>query len=293
MVKKIFNIFIFSLITLSFMSCGKDTFYITKEDCYYYNEMDLSSTKTKLKKNTILKINNKLFSEKKDLWLLFSKDNNIFYIQEANVKKLEYVSNNEINDTPELIHEYCGKINNSSECYRKIENNQLTMNKNIVTRNNSLLKIKTNKGFITFNNSEDGNIVYNFFEYIPEINMCIVSKSDYDGGSVVIINLLSGKQKELWNIPIILSPNKKKIVSVSQSLDYSYIPNGLQICKISEGKIESEFEVIIKNWEPRNVKWINNTTISGDKIYHFFDKKGYLLKDDFILKYQEQKWILE
>jgi|WetSurMetagenome_2_1015567.scaffolds.fasta_scaffold308669_1 hypothetical protein len=103
-------------------------------------------------------------------------------------------------------------------------------------------------------------VKYKYGCTFPEINLIQIHASYWEWSREFLINYKNGEKIILWGNPNI-SPNKKHIISSSADLVACEMPNGIQLFKIGDGKIENIFEKEITKWEPSEIKWESDTSI--------------------------------
>jgi hypothetical protein len=79
-----------------------------------------------------------------------------------------------------------------------------------------------------------------------------------------LINKYSGRATYLWNLPDI-SPDRQKIVVAAQGLG-SISHNGLQVFTISDRAISLLWAREFINWQPQQVRWLDNHTIAIEQL---------------------------
>ena len=115
--------------------------------------------------------------------------------------------------------------------------------------------------------SEASGISFDECNYIPEIDSVLISFGLYEGSGNTLYNLTTGKDIEIWGHPI-FSPDNKRFLCMSYDLEAGYVPNGLQIFKVSKNpKKEFEFDFqpddskMTTEYGPIDGKWIGNNSI--------------------------------
>jgi len=147
-------------------------------------------------------------------------------------------------------------------------NDSLNNSNKLVTEDKVILKLEDGKEKVYQNNHAEGwgnYVIYNYVDYIKEINCYEISAMNYDGGNMyLLVNKSSGEEIWLPGKEMILSPNKEKIVSYNA--DYigdSY--NGFVIVKLEDNHFQKELE-INSTWFPLAANWVNDTEIEITKI---------------------------
>ena len=88
--------------------------------------------------------------------------------------------------------------------------------------------------------------------------------SQYEYYQHSLINKYSGRTTYLWNIPDI-SPDRQKVVVAAPGLG-SILHNGLQLFTISDQAISPLWTREIVNWQPQQVRWLDNHTIAIEQL---------------------------
>jgi hypothetical protein len=82
----------------------------------------------------------------------------------------------------------------------------------------------------------------------------------YEIGTTLLINQLTGDSLEVYGKPL-LSPTGQFLFNASQILNYEPFPNILQIWAMENLQIKLLVEYYPSDWTPRNIKWINDSSI--------------------------------
>lgn len=98
------------------------------------------------------------------------------------------------------------------------------------------------------------------FKGILNNRFYIVLGKYYDTGEYFLVDKINGKKTSIWGEPII-SPDGKHITSFSGALGYDMMPNGVQMFIFKNNQLVSEWEYKIDDWEPKEIIWIDNTSI--------------------------------
>jgi hypothetical protein len=108
-------------------------------------------------------------------------------------------------------------------------------------------------------------IKYHYLGRLLKQNRYLIIKEYYESSEIIVLDSLSGNYSTIWNIPK-MAKNDSIFFTISASLGYDIMPNGIQLCKFSNnGRILTEWEFEAKDWEPVNAKWKNDSTIYVEK----------------------------
>ena len=128
------------------------------------------------------------------------------------------------------------------------------------------------------------NKLYTLWNYYEDINYYLIIEHHYEGASFYLVNHDNGYKLQIWNIPIILSPSKKKILICSCSEVYE--PSGIQIVNINTPKAYIEYEKELK-WIPSSGHWKDELKIKIVKNEKF--KHKWIISEIELLN-QKGKW---
>ncbi|MEW6621105.1 MAG: hypothetical protein AB1422_17530 [bacterium] len=181
---------------------------------------------------------------------------------------------------------------NSYECAQKLEKYQLNRYKNFVIRQSDRLLLKLdNGGQLTLEDiDKEGNEteLYTFRELLENLNIYVIQIHYYEGGEYMLINKNSGEKIKIVG-KIKVSPDKQRLVSYNVDLEAHYCPNGFQIIRLLNDHFVEEYQLIIDEWGPSNVKWISNTKLEFEKIG--WQDAGLKIIGKVRYIYRNNKWI--
>jgi hypothetical protein len=171
--------------------------------------------------------------------------------------------------------------------YKMIEGTKAHNNSHYNRLDSNTLYVKTRLGKnIVFTNGIDsilGNVLYSFSHFDPFIDCFVIDKSFGNGKHKIYVNRNSGQSIEGWGYPVV--KNKNLFATISKTGICSDNANGFQVFSSKGGIMKLEFEVVIKDYDPENIIWIDNNTLILDcsegpqgELHHFykcyFEKKS-------------------
>ena len=175
------------------------------------------------------------------------------------------------------------------ECMQAIEQQQLAEYPNIAARNGTTLIVPTQTGIEQFVNGdpESGEFIgYIFLLYVSEIDQVLVYTQFYESGAYLMIDRQSGQSTELDALPL-LSPDRRRLVTVSGDLMAGYGANRIQVYRASGMQLEWSFEP--QDWEPQTGAWLSNDSL--EVIKRVYDASFDQFKDlPLKVKYAEGGW---
>lgn len=169
-----------------------------------------------------------------------------------------------------LEEKYCKTINNSYDCARTIERQQMSelqtkeQSKNLVSRQ---LKLNlANNQIKIIEESPIKGPFYSFREYFFDLGYLVFHIQYFEGDAYSMISKESAKEFILPGIPI-PSPDKKKVLSTSYDLVAGYNPNSIQVWRVSPTDMTREMALEPQpvNWGPSDAIWIDDQTIHFTK----------------------------
>lgn len=164
------------------------------------------------------------------------------------------------------------EVPHSRECREKIET-YLLEHYNLGKREGKILTLNVEQGDdISLEDNEDpvpeNYINYRLAAYYPAAGLYNVEKYYYEGGGNLIIDSQTGEQIAVDAFEgLSISPDNKRFVAYSISLETGYFPNQLTVCRHDNGKFIKEKEKEFTYQEgPSNVRWINNNEFKVDEV---------------------------
>ena len=130
-----------------------------------------------------------------------------------------------------------------------------------VTRNKNKLLINLQNGKTIIYNDFFGNegfLSNTFREYIEDINSIIIVEHRQEGLDLFLINRKTGASIKLIDTPLVISTNKKRIISIGT--DGPFLRGGLQIIEVENDYFKDIFQI---GSSTINAKWLDNHTIES------------------------------
>lgn len=139
---------------------------------------------------------------------------------------------------------------------------------NLIVINPDSIIIKSEaKNVILKNDSTHGEsmVTFEFKAIIPQPGYVHIKGFHWEWTTDRYINLKTGFETYFWDNPI-LSPKKNLVVAYSSDLVAGFMPNGLQLYKITQDTIIKIFEKEITEWGPHEVKWESDSSITIKRV---------------------------
>lgn len=161
--------------------------------------------------------------------------------------------------TAEKVETICANIENSLECAKAVEKEQLKKHSKLVKRNGPSLSLNGGKGSpIVFADTEEA--YYSFVDYFSSIDYYVVLMHTFESYNYKLIHAKTKKSFTLNGFPII-SPDNKYIAAASLDLEAGYMPNSFQIWKVEKTDLTVEYSIEPKEWGPSKPVWISSTSL--------------------------------
>lgn len=183
------------------------------------------------------------------------------------------------------LEQLCEDLDGSYECAQKIEQHQLLVYNDIVSRtdNKLILKRENNIDIVLQDVEKDvEGVHYLFRDYLEEINSYLIFIQYYEGGDYCLINKHSG-QKIIIPGLVKISPDKNRFVSYNQDIEAMFSTNGFVIYKLLDNSFVKEYEVELSDWGPSNAEWLDDNNIEFEK--YSWDGKSYGIHGKVIYEY--------
>jgi len=123
--------------------------------------------------------------------------------------------------------------------------------------------------------------VYRLVDHLEEVNLWVVETSGYEWMDWRIVSGVTGSVDTVISAPV-LSPNARRLLCFNEDITAGFIPNGIQIWKVSDDGLELEFEDVEVPWGPVEARWADDSTIvfqamSYDQTWEMVTEPGKLL----------------
>lgn len=133
-------------------------------------------------------------------------------------------------------------------------------------------------------------IRYFFESHLSDIGYFHVSVALYEGRAFLLVNDKTGEKTWLEASPVI-SPDKKRFVTMSMDLEASYNPNEIQVWRLEPSGPELEYSANFgEQWGPSDPFWKDKDTISFHKNVLDPDSPNQLISTPAILQRKEKRW---
>jgi hypothetical protein len=142
-------------------------------------------------------------------------------------------------------------------------NSQNKLDTGIVSIYSDSIIINSNSRKVCFRNDTvegESMVTYGLVSIISDPGYVHIKGTHWEWTTDHYINIRTGMVTEFWDSPI-LSPNKDRLLAYSSDIDAGFMPNGIQLFKISPDTIIKLFEKEIDAWGPDKVKWESDTSV--------------------------------
>lgn len=123
--------------------------------------------------------------------------------------------------------------------------------------------------------------IYKYVRSLDEISYWLCEVSYYEGGSLILLDQDNGEQINVWSRPV-FSPDETHFVTNSMDLEAGYMPNGMQLFEVKDGKASLVWKFEVSDWGPETVNWIDNETIAIQKSGIDYESEDYSYKSEYV-----------
>ncbi len=113
--------------------------------------------------------------------------------------------------------------------------------------------------------NEVDDVSYSFVGKIEPLKLYVVNASYYETSECILINIQTGVEMKAWGEPTI-SPDFKHLFSYGDALGYDVMPNGIQMWKFEDGKLNIDWELKPEEWKPQSIEWLDENTLLFMKV---------------------------
>jgi hypothetical protein len=160
-----------------------------------------------------------------------------------------------------LIH--CKVLDNSFRCARAIEAVQgKGAFRQSFYRMEKTLRVQTAKGVASFVDNEaesDESIHYSFLAYLPSLQLHVLHVQYWEGSNYLVVHHHSGAVASVDGFPNV-APNAQRFISISSAGESGYYPNSVEIWRVTEDALVSEFRDTpsANEWSPEGATWLSS-----------------------------------
>lgn len=162
-------------------------------------------------------------------------------------------------------------LDSISESYYNSITNKYPQSKDTLPIDTSRIKILKNEitvllengDSLTFSNDTSESEEYAIYSYkytITPLKYVYLHSDCWEWTHDFYVNFVDGVQVDFMQEPI-FSPSRKKIVSSCGDLESGEMPNGIQLFSIENNEIVKVFQIDLEDWEPFEIKWLNDSEI--------------------------------
>ncbi|MDH3380042.1 MAG: hypothetical protein OEQ39_24235 [Gammaproteobacteria bacterium] len=166
------------------------------------------------------------------------------------------------------------------------------------TREGRVLKIQTDKGLRTFEDTTDageGSAVYRMVGYLQRSDheLFLVRTFRHEATGYELLNKQTGNAISLYSAPN-FSEDWSKFVDVSLDLEAGYMPNVIQIYKFENSEYIKVWVHRFPGWTrgPTDPVWLNNSAIVFFVAEFENDfSNSDIIRKPFIIEWKNGKWV--
>ncbi|HEX7241864.1 MAG TPA: hypothetical protein VF263_16400 [Longimicrobiaceae bacterium] len=133
-------------------------------------------------------------------------------------------------------YEVCWNRAETEECTRGIERELLAQAPGPVRREGARLLFRTGQGRVVplENDTTEGDryVHYLYQGYLRDVGYHLVQVGFYEGGAYELVSAESGDRTQVAALPVV-SPDLRRFVTASVDLEAGYVPNGLQVWRLT------------------------------------------------------------
>lgn len=162
-----------------------------------------------------------------------------------------------------------------------------------ILRKGLFLELHTRDRLVVLEDNCSGNessIRYFFEAHLTDIGFFHVKATLYEGIANLLVNDKTGKKTWL-KAPPVVSPDKKRFVTMSMDLEAGYSPNEINIWRLEESGPELEYsENLGEEWGPSDPVWKDKETIGFKKNVLNPESPGQVISTRALLLRKGKKW---
>jgi hypothetical protein len=162
-----------------------------------------------------------------------------------------------------------------------------------ILRKGLLLELHSRDRLVVLEDNCSGNessIRYFFESHLTDIGYFHVKATLYEGIANLLVNDKTGKKTWL-KAPPVISPDKKRFVTMSMDLEAGYNPNEINIWRLEQSGPELEYsENIGGEWGPSDPVWKDKETIGFKKNALNPESPGQVISTRALLLRKGKKW---
>lgn len=113
--------------------------------------------------------------------------------------------------------------------------------------------------------NEVDDVSYSIVGKIEPLKLYVVNASYYETSECILIDMHTGEETKAWGEPTI-SPDFKHFFSYGDALGYDVMPNGIQMWKFENGKLNIDWELKPEEWKPQSIEWLDENTLLFIKV---------------------------
>jgi hypothetical protein len=136
----------------------------------------------------------------------------------------------------------------------------------------------------------ESSIRYFFASHLADIGYFHVKANLYEGRAFLLVNDKTG-EKTWLKAPPVISPDKKRFVTMSMDLEAGYNPNEIKVWRLEPSDPEVEYSANFgEQWGPSDPVWKDGNTIAFKKNILNPKSPGELISEPAILKREGETW---
>lgn len=167
-----------------------------------------------------------------------------------------------------------------------------------VERDRDKLVVKPRRGpAIVFRDVSSGDASEHFslWSYEEEIDSYLIHVRYWEGDGYVLVNGTSGHQTYL-DAPPVVSPDRKRLITVNMDLEAGYTPTRIQIYRIAPDSLELEWTHEPEGdpaWGPSEAEWVDSVTVRALKNVPDYSVGIENTEVPIVLRLIEHGWTIE
>ncbi len=187
----------------------------------------------------------------------------------------------------------CRTIQNTQECARAIEAQQLRQSAGRARRQNGALQLRLSSGrWLTVANdtTSEWPSWFEYLGYLKSMEHFVLWQQHPEGNSIRLVNASNGKAVSVDDMPIV-SPDRRRFLTASLDLESGFNPNRLVVWRLKPDTILQEATFGADDWGADSVVWFSPTAFRFSRMSQSQDGSLHMLSRDTV-RFTHGTWSL-
>ncbi|MFO7892179.1 MAG: hypothetical protein R6U63_00475 [Longimicrobiales bacterium] len=186
----------------------------------------------------------------------------------------------------------CEGIHNVYECSRVVEERLLSAGVEGVERSGDTLTIALSDAgerVLVDHGARAETVLYTYGGHLARVGYHVVQIHYYEGGEHLLIDDETGEETRVAARPVV-SPDGRRMVIASFGGMAGYVPDLLQVRRVTPDGLDVEWEVRPDDWGAADPRWVDSTTVRFTK--RSICEPGRTCEDPAVLRLEGGEWTI-